>query len=66
MVMDFPRLAATCSIANESSGLEAGAAGVVVETSAGWMGGKSSGFGDASRFHIWGSSEAVVVPDVLY
>jgi hypothetical protein len=65
MVMDFPRLAATCSITNESSGLEAGADGVAVETSAGWTDGKSTGVGDASRFHIWGSSEAVV-HDVLY
>jgi hypothetical protein len=66
MVMDFPRLATTCSITNESGGLEAGAAGGAVETSAAWTGGKSTGFGDASRFHIWGSSEAVVVSDVLY
>jgi hypothetical protein len=67
MVMDFPRLAATCSITFESGGAGAGAAGGAVETAAAWTGGKSTGFGDAaSRFHIWESSEAVVVPDVLY
>src|SRR5215471_12694376 len=53
MVMDLPRLVSTRSPTIEPSALETGT-GVAVGTSAGWTGGKSTGFGDPSRFHIVG------------